>query len=618
MANGVMTVIGFNSLSLSPANSNCYICFTARPSGAVARIETGCYDNNWYLDEWEVVGYGPWVSNGGNVESLYSAVVNDDPKTGGSVTFYNQPADDIEHDDVYVTVTAKWAYRGTPGGEPPAQNRVTVTVVSSSVSGGTGTVAGTGVYPVGASYTVSGTPSDNPRSVVTKMTSSLGADISYRNQVGEGTRSESATATQNVTWTVEFARVYAVSAYYWPIAGGASSAPARLNCSPTVSGYFGTTTLPVGNTGAGHKTGYLFVAGEQGDPYTECTIDANPNGNGAGSYASVVRFRTDQGGNFDGQLQAIFTPTADTEYGVLCFYDEIELTASVTTDGDSTDGSGGSVSLSKSSGVMAGDQVTVTATVTAGVTPVYSSEDSTVAIGEERYRAGKSSSDNIVIEYFPDPKGTVATTTNQLTATATIQGRDLRTVLSGGDNLPSWFGMGAAASAGDAKWFAMSQYHFATAYFYKERTDYGFIVNFSFETYGSHGAVWLVDKDWNWVRQLRSGEKILKKGSVQYVYFGTSSLPYSGSSYFCYGVAQGSNVLYSYPTSGGVQLEAQGLAFQVTNQGRSGYTPRYSYRIWVWPKTTNKILYRQSDGAILCGSGGSPMAQFVDVQQQGA
>jgi hypothetical protein len=74
------------------------------------------------------------------------------------------------------------------------------------------------------------------------------------------------------------------------------------------------------------------------------------------------------------------------------------------------------------------------------------------------------------------------------------------------------------------------------------------------------------------------------------------------------------NVLYSYPSSGGGRDYYRVLLRKNGNFGRNIHPgDTFALDVWFWPDETGKILYRQSDGAIIYGPGGKPMAQFVDT-----
>lgn len=576
-------VINYTTVPRSVGGGSCYF-YDRDDSTLDARVRAEPAQS-WAFDRWEVGtagstwAEGVWWSDSDDGNGIhYLSIKGADLNNTGP----------IEENVLRLQIVAVFRYTGA-GTAPSEPQKVVVTVTQTG--DGSGTVTGGGTYIVGASYTVSGVPSNNPLSVVTKIESSLGFSQTYSVGVGT-TRSETATAMQDVAWTVTFRRVFKVGLLAGAIAGGAAAAVfGAINCTPSFSNNVGTTTDDGQHA---NRTLYLYLPGDT------CTIAANP------TYpAEVVRFRSDAGGNWDGQTQASFTVNQDTDIYVMCLFSSVNLTATAYTDGVQ-DTSGGTVSLSDDSDVSAGDRVTVTATVTAGTTV------DTDGCGESSYRAGKSGNDSTVLEIAKYRNWLIQETTYAyatLTATVTIQGRNVRDMTADG-NLPSWTGVGSAASSSDPKvWFYYRTEHLADAYFYTDHKDYEFEIRFDFKTYGSHGAAYLDNE------QITSGQKfkISKTATRTLALRALTQWPYDDLEFFCYGIVQKlsgrRSVMYSYPASGGQQYSWLTIQFPPYTQVDGA---AYAFDVWVWPRPTGKILYRQSDGAILRGSGGKPMAQYVD------
>lgn len=558
------------------------VCFVPRnETGLDAKIAAYPAEG-WSFKEWSVTKVGgDWD---GDIGLLYSDSVEDGVhhlRVSGSNVH-------AEH-NYYVTLQVTGVFEYAGSGQEPSVGHVVVSVVSSG--DGSGTTFGGGTYAVGASYTVGGTPSASPRSAVTRITSTTGVDVSYRNDLSAiATRSQTATATANVTWTVEFRRVFVVSAHHVPIAGGASTVPLLWNCAPSVTGSFGTTTVPVGTGGS--KTGYMFVAGDT------CTIDANP-GSSDGYYAHVLRFRTDAGGNWDGQVRGSFAVAGDVEYAIMCAYDQCVARAEVYTD-MVPDSSGGSCSLSKTRDVAAGDQITVTATPTASSVRA----DGT---GEDSWAAGKSAADGTVLETYTTPDRDGHGTSASSPVTITVSGKNARGIYGSG-NAPAWLGLESASGAG--AYFSKTDYLAAEAFFRYTGRDYEFEIRFAFRTYASHGAAYLDDE------RITSGQRFkISRTETRTLALGAlTQWPYADPDWFCYGIVQvlrnSRSVMYSYPSAGGAQVNGLTIQFPPYAQV-DGAT--YTFDVWVWPVTTGKILCSPDNGgAILCGSGGAPMAQYID------
>lgn len=120
-----------------------------------------------------------------------------------------------------------------------------------------------------------------------------------------------------------------------------------------------------------------------------------------------------------------------------------------------------------------------------------------------------------------------------------------------------------------------------------------YTVNYTFKTYAAHGSA-----------DVASGTTFRATGTDKTITFTASS------GYFVLGIVYedyrgGRRIDYKW--SSGTQGARKTLTIAAANQRGT-----IDVDVWIWPVTTGKILYSPSSGgAILCGSGGAPMAQFV-------
>lgn len=547
---------------------------------------------SWAFDRWEVGTAGStwtggvWWRDSDNGDGSHDLLVD---------TYDLNYVGEYEDNVLRLQIVAVFRYIGS-GTAPPEQQKIVVSV--NQAGDGDGDVTGGGTYPVGASYTVSGMPSESPLSAVTEMSSSLGHSQAYVDGVGT-VRSVTATATQDVVWTITFRRVYKVGLLAILIAGGASSAIVGANnCSPSFSGHMGTRT---DDRNHANRTLYLFVAG------ATCTVSANP------TYpAEVVRFRSSGGGSWDGQTQASFAVDQDTDIYILCLFGTVNLeTTSNTTYVENNirrtsynDLSGGVVSLSSSTDVQPGTQVTVTATATPGV--VVSAD----GLSESSY----SFDDPVlhIAEYRPYLIQETTYLYSVSPVTVTIVGRNVAEITAG-QNLPSWTGTGGAASSSDPKiWFFVRTETLAVGCFIGVTRYYEFEVQFDFKTYGSRFNNYLSLDNRS---GFGSGTKFRCSNQDKTLTInGGYVMTVAGGTGFILGVVDKSGgtrtVLYRYRNG---QTRSHSYAVTLPASGQTDGAV-FAYDIWVWPDPTGKILYSPSNsGKILRGSGGSPMAQFVDT-----
>lgn len=451
-------------------------------------------------------------------------------------------------------------------GSTPASGTVTVNGNTSTTSASASGLAATD-GTTGFSYTVSATPSD-------------GYEFDHWNDE-LAIPSRSGVAYSDTTFTAYFKKLRSVKVLRWTIGGSEQAVEINASIYYGLGNYDPGDTVNVRcNVPSGLTTfdRYKIV-------FRAARLDSTAEPPDL-SNATVIADNSAEGaaGATGGRTLTFTMPDADVLVVAVFMYSKVRIIPVVYTDGVQN-GTGGSCTPS-SAYKADGDSVSFTASPSSGYKPGRTSD-----VGSYVWDWSAAPSFDL---------GGAQTRQSGSQTSATVKG-DAAEKLS---TLPSWTGLNSLADT----WFTQSDISAPELYFHTEEDAY--FVKVTLETYASHGQAIPQSADGVWVKVQRSS----------YAHGVGAMIPVSSMSQFLVaGLVREDEdgtrtVLYRY--AGGLNVRVN-VTDAIQPEDQTGEV-KYHYHAWIWPKTTNKILYRQSDGAILCGPDGSPMAQFVDVQQQGA
>ena len=534
----------------------------------VPRDQTGLYykikaspGNNCRFDGWTVTRIsGTWT---GPDAELYSA-------SGDTLLIYAPFTDSLDTDDVTIIVSAAFTYTG--GGTPATPDMVTVTTAMSG--DGLGSVTGAGQYPRNTSYTVAVDVQDG--SQLKEWTNTL-------DSTRPTTASVTRTATADVTWTADVRKVFKVmTGLQTPSSGGLCA----LNCTAAYSGHVGTGTRRIDFGGFSVSLPYYkFMSGET------CTVSLTPgtSGSGASAVFAEVAARVYSAQLMGGASSVTLADYARNGNTVTFKVDQdvqlgfLYLFASAYVKVEPADGR-------NNSPIQVGG-------TTPDVTGDYAPGD-TISATVDSVQGYAHRSDLFQGAYWRfarawGPNGSQTGDTASVSLSVPIEGDYT------GETSPSSV---FSPSAYYGK-FAATQYELRL--FYVAQVT----VSVTMKTYDGNGRLDLVFNGASVATVEDSSTVDTVNGTMQV--FGEAD-----DGFFVYGAVRvdgaARTVLYSYPASGGTRSARRQIATIAQADQVPGST--FEYDLWVWPVTTGKIICSDATGEILCGSGGAPMAQYVETQ----
>lgn len=574
MAGGVKTINNYWP-SCTPHGAPVWFGEVIPSSGADAKWETGRFDDpsgeyhasGWEFDGWSVSPHGDggaWVRNGGDITTLYS---ESHTPAGGEITFWRGQADDIEYDDVLMDVVAVWKWTGA-GPEQTTTDKITVT--TTTTGDGSGTTYGDGEYKKGSSYTVSVTVDEG--SALKEWSNSLNSNRPTIESV-------TGTATADVTWTADIRKVYKVRIGIYPLAGGLINDRAIYNCNASFENSIGSgSRVP-----SGMRVSVTYYKYRSGDT---CLINLTPgvSKHVAGEVAVYAGFasRDEEAGNiFNAASVSLtgfsqrgntvtFTVDRDVQVGILYMYPRANINVSATDDAYEAMEDVGTTPDATGS-YNAGDTVSVTA----------DSVDGYRFDGWELRSGGWG------------PNGSSSGDTEDIVLHIPSEGDALSYVIT-------LFGRSATYGKFMDRDYDLKLYYQAV-----------FTVSVRLRSYDGHGRIELGNLDLGIRKIVEGSEQIdrLEYGRTYYV----SAVADQG--YFVLGVVRVSSgsraVIYLYQGSGAGYSDYRYLLTLSESDQSPGAS--FDFDLWVWPVPTGQILYSPDNGgAILCGDGGKPLAQYVD------
>ena len=517
-----------------------------------------------------------WVFNVGlsNVDASMLDYVMPVEAAGQSPTFFETGSETVtfrnldrefsglngQQPVITVTATAYFA-TGDPAVDPPPAGLkvVTVTVVNGTpVDSVTHEAAGTVTVNSNSSTTQasdSGYAAKDGSSGFSYSISATPSDgyVFDHWSDGDTNASRSGVAYSDKTFTAYFKRVYSVKVFEYSFGGAVQDVCINASYLSGTGTYDSGDTVTVSFTPSQGATPVAFRA-------------AKVVGMSEGAPTTELLWTA------DGLTTKTFTmPSADVFVVVGCFYDEISVIPVLYTD-LAVDSTGGSVSPARYSNKENGQTVSFTATAATG------------------YVIGSAESGGFVWYWGADifDMGGASRAQSGASSSATLVG-DASSQLTG---LPSWTGLNGLSAA----WFMNGSYSSPDVYFRTEVPAGKFKVKLRVVTYSGHAEWYPVSEFLYRVEDNLTVYARIKRGDYP--------------SYSIVGAVkevQGSRTVLL------INGSLQNYEYSVPQADRiSGSV--FIIDLFAWPVTTGKILYSPSNsGKILRGSGGSPMAQFVDT-----